>query len=197
MAAPVEYGGGGAADFRFNAVMNEEFCAAGVGASAACVLLHNDTCLPYFLAAADDEQKARWLPGICSGELMTAIAMTEPGAGSDLAAIRTTAVRDGDEYVVNGSKTFITNGFNADLFVVACKTDPAQRHKGMSLLVIEGDRPGFERGRNLDKIGQHARTRPRSSSTTCGCRWPTGSARRAPASASSSRSFPRSACPWP
>ena len=97
MAAPVEYGGGGTPDFRFNAVMNEEFCAAGVGASAACILLHNDTCLPYFLAGADDDQKARWLPGICSGELMTAIAMTEPGAGSDLAAIRTTAVRDGDE----------------------------------------------------------------------------------------------------
>ena len=155
-AAPAEYGGGGTSDFRFNAVMNEEFCAAGVGASAACVLLHNDTCLPYFLAGADDEQKARWLPGICSGELMTAIAMTEPGAGSDLAAIRTTAIRDGDEYIVNGSKTFITNGFNADLFVVACKTDPTERHRGMSLLVVEGDRPGFERGRNLDKIGQHA-----------------------------------------
>ena len=176
MAAPVEYGGGGAADFRFNAVMNEEFCAAGVGASAACVLLHNDTCLPYFLAGADDDQKARWLPGICSGELMTAIAMMLGmlpmslglGDGGEQNAPLGRAVIGGlvlatastlffvPKGVVLSERAIITNGFNADLFVVACKTDPTERHKGMSLLVVEGDRPGFERGRNLDKIGQHA-----------------------------------------
>src|SRR5690606_80897 len=102
------------------------------------------------------EQRKRWLPGICSGELITAIAMTEPGIGSDLASMTTTAVLDGDHYVVNGSKTFITNGINADLVITAVKTDPAQRHSGMSLLVIERGMPGFERGRNLEKIGMHA-----------------------------------------
>jgi alkylation response protein AidB-like acyl-CoA dehydrogenase len=112
--------------------------------------------LPYFLHITTDEQKARWLPGIASGELITAVAMTEPGAGSDLGSIRTTARRDGDEYVVDGSKTFITNGINADLVVTAVKTDPAQRHRGMSLLVLERGMAGFERGRNLDKIGQHS-----------------------------------------
>ena len=156
IAVPEEYGGGGTPDFRFNAIINEEFCRAGVGASASCVLLHNDTCLPYILEGANDEQKARWLPGICSGELMTAICMTEPGAGSDLASMKTSAVRDGDDYILNGAKTFITNAFNADLFIVACKTDPTQRHRGMSLIVVEDGMPGFERGRNLDKVGQHA-----------------------------------------
>ena len=112
--------------------------------------------MPYFLHQANDEQKRRWLPGICAGELITAVAMTEPGIGSDLASMATTAVRDGDHYVVNGSKTFITNGINADLVITAVKTDPAQRHRGMSLLVVERDTPGFERGRNLDKVGMHA-----------------------------------------
>src|SRR5204863_8140291 len=104
----------------------------------------------------DDDEKARWLPGICSGEYVTAIAMTEPAMGSDLAGMKTTAVRDGDSYVVNGSKTFITNGINGDLVITAVKTDPTQRHKGMSLLVLERGMEGFERGRNLEKLGLHS-----------------------------------------
>jgi alkylation response protein AidB-like acyl-CoA dehydrogenase len=125
--------------------------AAGLG-----LTLHNDICLPYFLRYCTEEQRQRWLPGIASGELITAVAMTEPGIGSDLASMATTARRDGDQYVVNGSKTFITNGINADLVITAVKTDPSQRHRGMSLLVVERGMPGFERGRNLDKIGMHA-----------------------------------------
>jgi alkylation response protein AidB-like acyl-CoA dehydrogenase len=155
-AVPEQYGGGGATDFRFNAIISEEIAKAGVYGASACIGLHNDVCLSYFLSATNDQQKARWLPGLCTGEIMPAIAMTEPGAGSDLAAIRTTAIRHGDHYVLNGAKTFITNGFNADLFIVACKTDPTLRHRGMSLLVVEADAPGFARGRNLDKIGMHA-----------------------------------------
>jgi len=118
--------------------------------------LHNDICLPYFLRYCTDEQRTRWLPGIATGELITAIAMTEPSIGSDLASMATTALRDGDHYVVNGSKTFITNGINADLVITAVKTDPSERHRGMSLLVLERGMEGFERGRNLEKIGQHA-----------------------------------------
>ena len=156
MAVPEEYGGGGVADFRYNVVIAEEIQRAGVNAAGLGWTLHNDICLPYFLTLCTDEQKARWLPGICSGELITAIAMTEPGIGSDLASMATSAVRDGDHYVVNGSKTFITNGINADLVVTAVKTDPSQRHTGMSLLILERGMPGFERGRNLDKIGMHA-----------------------------------------
>jgi alkylation response protein AidB-like acyl-CoA dehydrogenase len=155
-AIPGEFGGGGQPDFRFNAVFTEEIWAAGVAASANGLTLTNDVTLPYFLDLATPEQKQRWLPGIAAGELITAIAMTEPGTGSDLASITTTARRDGDTYVVNGAKTFITNGVNADLVVVAVKTDPAQRHQGMSLLVVERGMPGFTRGRNLDKLGQHA-----------------------------------------
>jgi alkylation response protein AidB-like acyl-CoA dehydrogenase len=153
---PEELGGGGVADFRFNAIINEEIQRAGMTGSGMCITLHNDVCLPYFLEATNDEQKRRWLPGVCSGQLMTAIAMTEPGTGSDLAGIRTTAVRDGDCYVLNGSKTFITNGINSSLVVVACKTDPTERHRGMSLLVVEEGMEGFTRGRNLEKIGLHA-----------------------------------------
>jgi alkylation response protein AidB-like acyl-CoA dehydrogenase len=155
-AIPEEFGGGGQPDFRFNAVFIEEIWAAGVAASGNGLTLTNDVTLPYFLDLTTPEQKRRWLPGIASGELITAIAMTEPGTGSDLASITTTARRDGDTYVVNGAKTFITNGVNADLVVVAVKTDPGQRHKGMSLLVVERGMPGFTRGRNLDKLGQHA-----------------------------------------
>lgn len=156
MAVPEEYGGGGVHDFRFNAVMAEEFSRARVGSSASSILIHNDTCLPYFLDGCNKEQARRWLGGITSGDLITAIAMTEPGAGSDLASIRATAVREGDHYVVNGTKTFITNGINADLVVLAVKTDPAKRHDGMSLLVVERGTPGFDRGRVLKKIGQHS-----------------------------------------
>ena len=154
--APEAYGGGGTEDFRFNAVVTEELQSAAVAGAGLGLTLHNDICLPYFLTYGTDEQKDRWLPGICSGELITAIAMTEPGIGSDLASMSTTALRDGDAYVVNGSKTFITNGINADLVITAVKTDPTQRHKGMSLLVLERGMAGFERGRNLEKIGQHA-----------------------------------------
>jgi alkylation response protein AidB-like acyl-CoA dehydrogenase len=154
--APEEHGGGGVSDFRYNLVTAEEIQYAGVNAAATGIGLHNDVCLPYFLHDTTEEQKARWLPGICSGEKITAIAMTEPGIGSDLASMTTTAIRDGDHYVVNGSKTFITNGIHADLVVTAVKTDPSQRHKGMSLLVLERGMEGFERGRNLDKMGMHA-----------------------------------------
>ena len=156
MAVPEEFGGGGSDDFRFNVVIAEELAAAGIGGAGLGITLHNDITTPYFVEYCTDEQKQRWLPGIASGELITAIAMTEPGTGSDLASIATTAVRDGDQYVLNGSKTFITNGINSDLVIVACKTDPAQRHTGMSLLVVERGMPGFERGRNLEKIGMHS-----------------------------------------
>ena len=156
MAVPEAYGGGGVDDFRYNVVLDEEFHHAGVNGAGLGVSLHNDICLPYFLTYCTDEQRARWLPGIASGELVTAIAMTEPGIGSDLASMSTTAVRDGDRYVVNGAKTFITNGINADLVIVAVKTDPTQKHRGISLLVVERGMDGFERGRNLDKIGLHS-----------------------------------------
>jgi len=155
MAIPDEYGGGGVDDFRYNAVISEVFAASGAGASGACITLHNDICLPYFLQYADDEQRKRWLPGLASGDLMTAIAMTEPGTGSDLAGIVTTAQRDGGDYVINGSKTFISNGINADLVIVVARTaeDP---HGGLTLFIVEDGMEGFERGRNLDKIGFHA-----------------------------------------
>lgn len=154
MAVPEEFGGGGSDDFRFNAIIGEELALAGIGGAGNGITLHNDITTPYFTDICDSDQKSRWLPGIASGELITAIAMTEPGTGSDLASITTTARRDGDRYILNGSKTFITNGINSDLVIVAAKTDPTQRHTGMSLLVVERGMPGFERGRNLDKIGQ-------------------------------------------
>jgi long-chain-acyl-CoA dehydrogenase len=156
MAVPERYGGAGAEDFRLNLVIGEEAQRAGVGSFGLGITLHNDICLPYFLSYCDEEQRERWLPGIVSGELITAIAMTEPGIGSDLASMSTRARRDGEEYVVDGAKTFITNGINADLVITAVKTDPSERHRGISLIVIERDMAGFERGRNLEKVGQHA-----------------------------------------
>ena len=155
MAVPEQYGGGGVADFRFNQILDEQIALAGVTGSGLGITLHNDTCLPYFLSFCHDEQRQRWLPGIVSGELITAIAMTEPGAGSDLAGIRTSAKRDGDHYVVNGSKTFITNGINADLVITVVRTSE-DRHHGMSLLILERGMDGFARGRNLDKLGMHS-----------------------------------------
>lgn len=148
--------GGLGADFLYNVVITEELSFHG--ATGFFVSLHNDVVFPYLERFATDEQKGRWVPGCVSGEHVLAIAMTEPEAGSDLAALRTRAVRDGDHYVVNGSKTFISNGQIADLFVVAVRTDPeaARPHQGISLLVVEADRPGFHRGRNLDKVGFHA-----------------------------------------
>ncbi|MCW2596150.1 MAG: hypothetical protein QOJ78_1789 [Pseudonocardiales bacterium] len=155
MAVPEEFGGGGVDDFRFNQVLNEQIALAGVTGTGLGISLHNDTCLPYFLTFCNDEQKQRWLPGIVSGGLITAVAMTEPGAGSDLSGIRTSAKLDGDHYVVNGSKTFITNGINADLVITAVRTGE-DRHKGISLMIIERGMDGFERGRNLDKLGLHS-----------------------------------------
>ena len=151
---PEEYGGGGVTDLRYSAVLTEE--SARAGASGPAFALHNDIIGPYLTDLATEEQKRRWLPGFCTGEIITAIAMTEPGAGSDLQGMRTTAIRDGDEYVLNGQKTFISNGILADLVIVVARTDPAAGHKGISLLVVERGMPGFERGRNLDKIGQKA-----------------------------------------
>jgi alkylation response protein AidB-like acyl-CoA dehydrogenase len=156
MAVPEIYGGGGVTDFRYNQVLSEEIAAAGVAGAGLGVTLHNDITTPYFLEYCTPEQKQRWLPGIASGELITAVAMTEPAIGSDLASMSTSAIRDGDNYIVNGAKTFITNGINSDVVIVAVKTDPSLRHKGMSLLVLERGMPGFERGRNLDKLGMHS-----------------------------------------
>ncbi|MEZ5322377.1 MAG: acyl-CoA dehydrogenase family protein [Microthrixaceae bacterium] len=153
---PEHFGGAGVKDFRYNLVVTEELCDAGVLAAGAGMTLHNDITLPYFMAYCTPEQRDRWLPGIAAGTSITAIAMTEPAIGSDLASMTTTAIRDGDHYVLNGSKTFITNGINADLVIVAAKTDPGGRHKGISLLVVEAGMAGFDRGRNLDKIGLHA-----------------------------------------
>ena len=154
-AIPTEYGGGGVEDYRYNAVIDEVMTGGGAGASGMCITLHNDICIPYFLTYCTDEQKDRWLRGLANGELMTAIAMTEPGTGSDLAGIQTTAKLHGDSYIVNGAKTFITNGINADLVIVVARTseDP---HAGLTLLVVEDGMEGFDRGRNLDKMGLHA-----------------------------------------
>jgi len=156
MAVPERYGGAGAEDFRFNLVIGEECQRAGVGGFGLGITLHNDICLPYFLTYCNEQQLERWLPRIVSGELITAIAMTEPGIGSDLASMSTRAKREDGHYVVDGSKTFITNGINADLVITAVKTDPSERHRGISLLVLERGMDGFERGRNLEKIGQHS-----------------------------------------
>jgi alkylation response protein AidB-like acyl-CoA dehydrogenase len=156
MAVPECYGGAGAGDFRFNLIIGEECQRAGVASFGLGITLHNDICLPYFLSYCTGEQRERWLGGIASGELITALAMTEPGVGSDIASMSTRARREDDHYVVDGTKTFITNGINADLVIVAVKTDLSERHRGISLVVIERGMDGFERGRNLEKIGQHA-----------------------------------------
>ena len=153
---PQEYGGGGIADYRFNQIMQEEFDMAGVAAAASGLGLHNDICIPYFLEFCSVEQRERWLPGLTSGQFITAIAMSEPGTGSDLAAISTTATKDGDSFVLNGAKTFISNGIISDLVIVAAKTNPEAGHRGVSLLVVEKGMEGFERGRNLDKVGRHS-----------------------------------------
>src|SRR6201993_4228954 len=149
-----KYGGGGQPDYRFYVILNEELARAG--ASGPMFQLHNDMIGPYLDRLCTPEQRDRWFPGYCSGELIAAIAMTEPGAGSDLQGIRSTAVRDGDHYVVNGQKTFISNGQLADIVIVVARTDPAAGHRGISLLVVERGMPGFTRGRNLDKLGMHA-----------------------------------------
>lgn len=148
--------GGFNADYGYNVIINEELTRVGSGMLGFS--LHNDIVVPYLHAYGSEEQKERWLPGCVSGDLIGAIAMTEPGTGSDLAAIKTTARREGDHYVINGEKTFISNGISSDLIVVVCKTDPqaVPGHKGISLIVVERDTPGFTRGKKLDKIGMHA-----------------------------------------
>jgi alkylation response protein AidB-like acyl-CoA dehydrogenase len=156
MAVPERYGGAGIDDFRFNVVIGEEAALAQLGGFGLGLTLHNDVCLPYLLSYGDEEQWERWLPPVASGEVILAIAMTEPGTGSDLAGIKTTAIRSDGHYLLNGAKTFITNGINADLVIVAAKTDPRERHRGISLLLVERGMDGFDRGRNLEKIGQHS-----------------------------------------
>ncbi len=150
---PEEYGGSGVGDPRFSLVLAEELSKLAF-AYSSCVGIHSDCVAPYLVDLCTEEQKQRWLPGFCSGELITAIGMTEPSGGSDLAALKTTAVRDGDDWIVNGSKTFITNGYSADLVLVAARTSPEKRSKGITLFAVEAGMPGFERGRKLDKIGQ-------------------------------------------
>ncbi|MBJ7290699.1 acyl-CoA dehydrogenase family protein [Williamsia sp.] len=151
---PEEFGGSDIDDFRFNAVVIEEM--AKFGSRAPAFTLQNDVIGPYLKKLCSDEQKERWLPGFASGEIIGAIAMTEPGAGSDLAGIKTSAALDGDHWVLNGAKTFISCGINADLVIVVTRTDPEAGHKGFTLLGVERGMEGFERGRNLDKLGQHA-----------------------------------------
>ncbi|QZA08500.1 acyl-CoA dehydrogenase family protein [Mycolicibacter heraklionensis] len=153
VAIPEEYGGGGIDDYRYNVVLQEEAARALVTLSTVRTQL--EVILPYFLHYTNDEQRARWFPGMAAGKLLTAIAMTEPGTGSDLAGMRTTAVRDGEDYILNGAKTFITGGIQADLVIVVARTstDPDNRRAGLTLLVVEDGMPGFERGRELDKMG--------------------------------------------
>lgn len=153
---PEEYGGAGVDDFSYSAIIAEETMRVGAASAGSGIGLHNDIVIPYFLAYATPEQKQRWLPGMCSGKLITAIAMTEPDTGSDLAAVRTTAVRQGDFYLLNGQKTFITNGILSDVVIVVAKTNPAMRHKGISLLIVERGMDGFQRGRKLEKVGLKA-----------------------------------------
>jgi len=151
---PDEYGGGGVVeDYRFTAAAAEELSAFSAALSS-CFGIHADVVPPYLVDLGTPEQKQRWLPGMTTGEIWTAIGMTEPGGGTDLKALKTTAVRDGDVYVVNGSKTFITNGYSADLVVAAVRTDPAKGARGISLLAVETGMAGFSRGRKLDKVGQ-------------------------------------------
>jgi alkylation response protein AidB-like acyl-CoA dehydrogenase len=156
MLVPEEYGGVGTSDFRYRCVMMEEFARIGATSISSGFGLQDDIAIPYIVDLATDEQKARWLPPMAAGECIGAIAMTEPGAGSDLQGIRTTAVRADDRWILNGAKTFITNGINADLVIVVARTDPDAGARGISLLVVERDMPGFTRGRKLDKIGMHA-----------------------------------------
>ncbi|CAB4737680.1 unannotated protein [freshwater metagenome] len=151
---PEEYGGMGMDDFRYNAVVSEEL--SRIGASGPGFPVHTDIIVPYITSLGTEEQKQRWLPGCVRGELISAIGMTEPGAGSDLQGIKTSAVDKGDHYVLNGAKTFISNGIMSDIVIVVCRTDPDAGHMGFSLLVVERGMPGFERGRNLDKMGLKA-----------------------------------------
>jgi long-chain-acyl-CoA dehydrogenase len=149
---PEEYDGSGAGDYRFNAVLMEELAKVNA-ALPTCVGIHADITAPYLVELGTEEQKKRWLPGVASGEILLAIGMTEPSGGSDLAALKTTAVRDGDEWVINGSKTFITNGYSCDLVIAAARTTPGKGARGITLFAIEATKEGFSRGRKLDKVG--------------------------------------------
>ena len=149
---PEEFGGAGADDYRFNAIVAEEFAHFNM-ATSSCFGIHADVCPPYIVDLGTDEQKQRWLPGIASGDLIIGIGMTEPSGGSDLAALKTTAVRDGDAWLLNGSKTFITNGYQADLVIVAARTDAGKGAKGITLFMVERGMEGFVNGRKLDKVG--------------------------------------------
>jgi alkylation response protein AidB-like acyl-CoA dehydrogenase len=150
---PEEYGGSEAGDYRFNAVLTEELAKVNM-ALPSCVGIHADIVAPYLVHLTTAEQKRRWLPPFCTGENLTAIGMTEPSGGSDLAALKTTAVRDGNEFVLNGSKTFITNGYSADLVIIAARTTPEKKARGITLFGVATDAEGFSKGRKLDKVGQ-------------------------------------------
>ncbi|MDF3305287.1 acyl-CoA dehydrogenase family protein [Rhodococcus sp. T2V] len=154
IGVPTEYGGLPDSDLRYSAVVTEE--AQRLGFALGGLRIHTDIAMPYFLEYANAEQRARWLPGLVSGDSVVALGISEPGAGSDLKAMSTRASRDGDAYVIDGSKTFISNGGGADLIVLACKTDPSAGRNGISLIVVETDTPGFKRGRRLNKLGLHA-----------------------------------------
>lgn len=153
LGVPEEFGGSGVTDFRFRYVVQEEIARTGTTSFGAALALQDDIVIPYLLHLGTEEQKARWLPRMAAGAVVGAIAMTEPGAGSDLQGVKTTAVRDGDEWVINGQKTFITNGIHSDLVIVVCRTDPGAGAKSFSLIVVERDTPGFSRGRKLHKVG--------------------------------------------
>jgi alkylation response protein AidB-like acyl-CoA dehydrogenase len=153
LEVPEEYGGVEAGDYRFNAVLTEELAKVNMSLPS-CLGIHADIVAPYLVHLTTDEQRRRWLPDFCAGELLTAIGMTEPSGGSDLAALRTTAVRDGEQWVINGSKTFITNGYSADLVLVAARTSPEKKARGITLFGVRSDADGFSRGRKLDKVGQ-------------------------------------------
>ncbi len=148
---PEEYGGPGIHDYRFNAVIIEEATRTRAGVA---LTLQNEIVGPYLTSLGTGEQKKRWLPGMVTGDMLGAIAMSEPGAGSDLAGIRTRARRDGDDWIINGSKTFISGGYLADFVIVVARTDPEAGHRGFTLLIVEDGMPGFERGKKLDKVGQ-------------------------------------------
>ena len=154
MDMPEEYGGMGLKDFRYNAILQEVMISLGIGGPG--FTLQNDIMAPYFEKYFTQAQKDKWLSKIISGEIITAIAMTEPDIGSDLAAMQTTAIRQGDHYILNGAKTYITNGILSDLVLVCCKTDPTEKHRGLSILIVERGMEGFERGENLEKIGLKA-----------------------------------------
>ncbi|KRF11843.1 acyl-CoA dehydrogenase family protein [Nocardioides sp. Soil796] len=153
LSIPEEYGGAGADDYRFNAVLFEELNKVNA-ALGSCLGIHADITAPYLVELGTEEQKQKWLPGVAAGEVLLAIGMTEPSGGSDLAGLKSTAVRDGDQWVINGSKTFITNGYSADLVITAVRTSPEKGARGITLFAIPADAEGFSRGRKLDKVGQ-------------------------------------------